>query len=131
MKITIYELLGLMKDNKLPKEIKYNDNTYHYSCSKEDYERVLSGNENGLLSDLFRNDYAPRFLNHTVEITESPKENNKMKFEEIQKLNPEPISRRQYLCDEITIDFLKADIISIISKVNELVDIINKFDGVD
>lgn len=37
MKITIYELLGLIKDDKAPKKIKYNNTIYKYSSVDEFY----------------------------------------------------------------------------------------------
>ena len=37
MKITIYELLGLVKDGKAPKKIKYNDIELEYDKDTKDY----------------------------------------------------------------------------------------------
>lgn len=112
MKITLYELLGLIKEGKEPKEIKFGNIKLKYDEANEDYINYYG---NGLFEYKFGN--CKNFLNDEAEIIEEPKK--------IEKLNPEPISRRQYLCDESTIDFLKADIINIISKVNELIDEIN------
>ena len=38
--ITIYELLGLMKDDKAPEKIKYKDLEYKYLYKYKDYENV-------------------------------------------------------------------------------------------
>ena len=37
MKITMYELLGLVKDGKAPKKIKYNDIELEYDKDTKDY----------------------------------------------------------------------------------------------
>lgn len=37
MKITVYELLGLIKDGKAPNKIKYNENIYYYDKSFMNY----------------------------------------------------------------------------------------------
>ena len=55
-------------------------------------------------------------LNDEVEIIEDKK---------IEKLNVERTAQRQDRCDEITIDYLKADIITIMYKINEIIDYIN------
>lgn len=38
MKVTMYELLGMVKDGKIPKKIKYNDNIWEYIEEKENYK---------------------------------------------------------------------------------------------
>jgi len=38
MKITIYELLGLIKDSKAPNKIKYREMIYHINYEYGDYE---------------------------------------------------------------------------------------------
>ena len=40
MKITIYELLGLIKDGKAPKKIKYLGNIYEYNKKDKRYHNV-------------------------------------------------------------------------------------------
>ena len=37
MKITMYDLLGLVKDNKTPKKIKYDDRIYTFNDKKDNY----------------------------------------------------------------------------------------------
>lgn len=54
----------------------------------------------------------------TIEIKEAPKK--------IEKLNVDRIFERKYLCDDISIDFLKADIMGISNKINEIIDEVNK-----
>ena len=60
MKITMYELLGLVKDGKAPKKIKYDgqeykitkvlleDNNYYFNYINEDMECILPINTNHL-----------------------------------------------------------------------------------
>lgn len=37
MKITMYELLGMIKDGKAPKKIKYNGKLYEFNDKKDNY----------------------------------------------------------------------------------------------
>mgnify|MGYP006928419533 CR=1 FL=1 len=113
--IKIIDLLNkIANGEEVPRKIKINNVIYEYigymycteKANYQDIEDYLFGKWNF------------NILNDEVEIIEEPKK--------IEKLNSEPISRRQYLCDESTIDFLKADIINIVSKVNELIDEVNK-----
>lgn len=76
MKITIYELLGLIKDGKAPKKIKYDDEIWE--CSKEEYYSCKDGSI--LLGDLFFNYKIQTFINDEVEIIEDPKKIEKIDF---------------------------------------------------
>ena len=71
--ITIYELLGLIKDNKTPKKIVYQYYDYSWNESKEDYQK-----SDGDL--LFVNINIHYHLNDKVEITEDG-------FEDIEIIN--------------------------------------------
>ncbi len=75
--ITIYELMGLIKDRKAPKKIKLQDRTYEYDKNYETYFDIKN-QENLLCYVMVRND-----LNCTVEIL--PKENDE--WEDIYTLN--------------------------------------------
>ena len=75
MTITIYELLGLVKDGKAPKKIKYDGDIYEYDKMSDDYMIPGAYSNSGLLDNLF----VFSQLNDTVEILE---EENK-----IEKLN--------------------------------------------
>ena len=71
MKITIYELLGMIKDGKAPKRILYGN--YIWSWFGDDYRTILKdGKEQFLITGMY---YAwlTEFLNDTVEILEEPK----------------------------------------------------------
>lgn len=83
MKITIYELLGLVKDGKAPKKIKYDGTIYEYSENNDFYYC-------GGLS-LYR-EFAPNgnCLDKEVEIIEEPKKIEKLNlpgFEELKNMS--------------------------------------------
>jgi hypothetical protein len=67
MKITVYELLGLIKDNKAPKKIRMGEYEYEY-CERLDgfcnYKEIKS-------NEYFNNDwFIENILNDEVEIIE-------------------------------------------------------------
>lgn len=64
MKITMYELLGMLKDGKAPKKIKYNGRIYNY----EDSDYFAS--DCGYLFDRYN---VSGILNNEVEILEAEK----------------------------------------------------------
>lgn len=66
--ITIYDLLGLIKDDKAPKKIKYNGKIYVFAG--DDYS-VNGDSEEWLLSEY---DYLTTLLNEQVEILEEDKD---------------------------------------------------------
>ena len=101
MKITFYELLGLVKDGKAPKKIKFGNIELEYSEENEDYYSYYGG---GLFEFKFGN--CKNFLNDVVEIIEEPKKIKKCKNYE---------------------DFLEIDdyIEHLKNKINELIDEIN------
>ena len=109
MKIDIYTLLGLVKDGKAPKKIKYNNIELEYSEENEDYYSYYGG---GLFEHKFEN--CKNFLNDEVEILEETK-------------NIEKIAR----CDSIKMTHYgelykpteNEEILRI--KINELIDKIN------
>lgn len=100
MKITIYELLGLIKDGKAPKKIKYEYSIYELTPERNDYycknEMRWFTNEINSLGVL--NDY--------VEIIEEPKKIGK-------------INRNRYPGTDID------PLDDILDKLDELIDEIN------
>lgn len=105
--ITIYELLGLIKDGQAPKKIKYKDNIYYYFSNKVDlykYETMPTEFQ-GSLSLIMNNMHLN--LNDKVELIE---EDNK-----IEKLNYD----FNVHCNEFLYNALE-------NKINELIDEINK-----
>ncbi len=122
MKITIYELLGMIKDGKeLPKKIKVLDVIYEFDDHYGDYynerlDRYLfvymtSGEEWKLAY----------FLNTTVEIIEEPQEHKIP--EKIEIYNKEYDEDCKYIFDKYCQDIYisKSEEISI-NKINEILD---------
>lgn len=101
MKITFYELLGLVKDGKAPKKIKFGNIELEYDEKNEDYYSYYGG---GLFEFKFSN--CLNFLNDEVEIVEETK-----KIEHCLK-------RDRFLRDEDEIEHFR-------TKINELIDEIN------
>ena len=106
MKITIYELLGLVKDGKAPRVINFLGDTKYYDEDTKNYYNV-QGN-----SELF-NSYVGDYLNDEVEIIGEDKKIEKLFNCEMKSKN-----------GEITI--LVANINDLKDKINEIIDKINK-----
>lgn len=104
--ITIYELLGLIKDGQAPKKIKFYDRIFEYEYQLKDYYyESYSLFEDGIeiISDS---------LNDKVEIIE---EDNK-----IEKLD-------EYIyCDSLNYNTCNMMFENIVNKINELIDEVNK-----
>ena len=105
MKIDFYTLLGLVKDGKAPKKIKFGNIELEYDEKNEDYYSYYGG---GLFEYKFGN--CINFLNDGVEIIEEPK-----KIEHCLK-------RDRFLCDEDEIEHFR-------TKIDELIDEINNLKG--
>ena len=84
MKITIYELLGLVKDGKAPKKIKFRNEIYEYKNNIEngfiDYVGIeKETNVNFYLSSHIGNNYISDIFTDEVEIIEESKKIEKCK----------------------------------------------------
>ena len=102
--ITIYELLGLIKDGQAPKKIKYKGKIYEY-IFQNGYTH-----KDGFSSQYFISDFCADYekdLNDKVEIIEEDKK--------IEKLNYDFNDH----CNEFLYNALE-------NKINELIDEINK-----
>lgn len=125
MKITMYELLGLIKEGKAPKKIKFRNKIYEYKNHIEtnfiDYVGIeKETNVKFYLSSYIGNNYINDIFTDEVEIVEEPKK--------IEKLNTNIINANRYDYDknkEMTISNITADILSISKAINELIDEIN------
>lgn len=106
MKITIYELLGLIQDDDAPERIKYKNNIYEYDGETQNYCRPI----NFTLDFLIGEDIVA-LLDDEVEIIE---EDKKIEYEQIEELT----------CNEY--DFEKKTINSLIKNQRKLIDEINK-----
>lgn len=123
MKITMYELLGLVKDGKAPKKIKYKDKIWKYIKSDKEYLDT-SNYIDALFSCFIDGEYILNLINNEVEIIEEPKKIGKLEtykekegedyFANILKLSPN---------SECEIDEALS---TTIDKLNELIDEINK-----
>ena len=124
MKITIYELLGLVKDGKAPKKIKFRNEIYEYENHIKDnfIDYVGIEKETNIefyLSSHIGNNYISDIFTDEVEIIEEPKKIEKIEMYEDEDgyyfLNKQ--DRKVYVdCDEM--DFM-------VDKFNELIDEIN------
>lgn len=79
MKITVYELLGLVKDGKAPKKIKFNYSIYEYKWSNAYQEKCYVNGDN---YRLWENLNLNSDLNDEVEIIEEPKKIEKITVRE-------------------------------------------------
>lgn len=112
MKITIYELLGLVKDGKAPKKIKYGNIKLEYDEDFTDYYKYCN---KGFFEYKFTicND----FLNEKVEIIEEPKKIEKLDWDKNDFTYPEG-----NLMGEETADML----MEMQDKINNIIDILDK-----
>ena len=124
MKITMYELLGLVKDGKAPKKIKFRNEIYEYENNIKDGFIDYVGieketNKVFYLSSYIGNNYINDIFTGEVEIIEEPKKIEKIEIYEDEDghyfLNNR-YNKIYIRCDET--DFM-------VDKFNELIDEIN------
>ena len=116
MKITLFDLLGLVKDGKAPKKIKYNNIELEYSEENEDYYSYYG---DGLFEYKFEK--SVQFLNDEVSIIDDPKKIGKIdEILMIDDLIP-PYGENEYKAWK--------NIIIQQNKINELIDEINNLKG--
>ena len=108
MKITIYELLGMIKDGKAPKKIYFLNHYYIWRENAEDYQK-----EDGLM--LFGNSKINYILNSEVEILEEekkiPQKLELPSFNEFKTMTPEAryvVTAKEYDVLNDIIDYLKS-----------------------
>ena len=121
-KISVYDLLGLIKDGKAPKKIMYNDNVYEFN--DYDYRCIVTEIERGFVDHRLIKNYNQNLqssLNEKVEILEEDK----------------PIIEKLDLFDDLQ-DILNSSDESIVlnamhkcltaekNKLNEIIDYINR-----
>jgi hypothetical protein len=116
MKITMYELLGLVKDGKAPKKIRYNDNIYYSSKDRVDLHvyQTEESDTTRKLSLIIDNEYLN--LNDYVEIIEEDKKMEKIDIDN----------------DKMTLngyETIPTQLFEVARKVNELIDEVNKLKG--
>lgn len=116
MKITMYELLGLVKDGKAPKKIKYGSAKLEYNEGCEDYYRYCG---KGFFEYKFGN--CKNFLTDEIEIIEEPKE---IKYPILHKTAPNETTGDQMpnwrnLID-CNFEYLNKTICQLIDEINNL-----------
>ena len=120
MKITIYELLGLVKDGKAPKKIKFRNEIYEYENHIKDgfidYVGIEKEDDEAFyLSSYIGNNYISDIFTDEVEIL------NEAKEDKIQKIYHFKTSLIQ---NEVEI-FITKNLNQMVDKINELIDEIN------
>lgn len=123
MEITIYELLGLIKDNKAPKKIRCDNFDYEFSTDDGGIDYIGIDKETSgkyYLSTVIGSNYLNDIFSTTVEIKEEEKE-----IEELPLL-----ANTKVRCED---DFLSRILTNnnkehneLINKINELVREVNK-----
>lgn len=125
MELTLYELLGLVKDNKAPKKIKCNGDYYDYEFSiiDGDIDYIAIDKETGVnyyLTDVIGENYLGFMFSTTVEVLEEEKE-----IEELSLLgDPRVTCEDSFLSRMLTNNNKEHN--EIINKINELVREVNK-----
>lgn len=85
MELTLYELLGLIKDNKAPKKISCNGYDYEFSIIDGDIDYIAIDKEIRVkycLSDVIGDNYLGFIFSTTVEVLEEEKEIEELDFGE-------------------------------------------------
>lgn len=128
MKITMYELLGLVKDGKAPEKIKFRNEIYEYENNIKDSFIDYVGIEketNGrfYLSSHIGNNYISDIFTDEVEIIEEPKKIEKLPYYSLEKIQKSKSKDEWY---ENRLKLLEKRINDYHNKTNELIDEINK-----
>ena len=123
-KISVYDLLGLIKDGKAPKMIKYKDNNYIFTGY--DYHCILTDIEKGFVEYWLIGNYNQELnflLNEKVEILQEDKPI-------IEKINGGMVTSRAVYTNfnDVFKDMSKSyeTIDDIIIKLNEVIDYLNR-----
>ena len=104
MKITVYELLGMIKDDKAPKKVKYKNRILYLEDEAENYEPTFNYYDKDGENALFEG-WIGQYLNDEVEILEE------------EKKIPEKLGAINYTEDKATA--------LIHRKVDEIIDYLN------
>lgn len=122
MKITMYELLGLVKDDKVPKRFKYDSYVWTYN-----YESSAYWNGKGIEFEDYMDDGLMKYLNDEVEILEEEKKipekmENESKFYSYEKFEEKEnvVDKVLYILRAINLAEEKIDNLN--DSVNEIID---------
>lgn len=118
MKITMYELLGLIKDGKAPKKINFCGNIYEweddwYLTKEKNYKVCLGGKkeDRNILITAFNDD---------VEIIEEPKKTEKISWSEKESLAGELTANEKQNILARRTEKLKSSLNELIDEINNL-----------
>lgn len=125
MKITIYELLGMIKDNKAPKKIRYSSYVFKYTGDKRlSRMYVMEHQETYLFRDMVST------LTNEVEILESAtykqdeqNDISKLPYYDYSDLNMEVITQEEYFKREL--QHIEKRLNDYHDKINEIIDKLN------
>ena len=123
MKTTMYELLGLVKDGKAPKKIKYSG--IEYNLIEGDYVNEFGVN---ILQHLT---YAEYIMTHKVEIIEEPKKIEKLDVALLGQCDnwlrcpTNKVTKQDVELNPYIIDNIRENTLYFQRKINELIDEIN------
>ena len=136
MKITIYELLGLVKDDKAPKKIKFRNEIYEYKNNIEDGFIDYVGieketNVNFYLSSHIGNNYISDIFTDEIEIIEEPKKIEKIDVALLGQCDnwlrcpTNKVTKQDLELNPYIIDNIRENTLYFQRKINELIDEIN------
>ena len=136
MKVTMYELLGLVKDDKAPKKIKFRNEIYEYKNNIEDGFIDYVGieketNVNFYLSSHIGNNYISNIFTDEVEIIEEPKKIEKLDVALLGQCDnwlicpTNKVTKQDVELNPYIIDNIRENTLYFQRKINELIDEIN------
>ena len=125
MKITMYELIGLVKDGKAPKKIKFRNEIYEYENHIKDGFIDYVGieketNEVFYLSSYIGNNYISDIFTDEVEIIEEPKKLEKISWSEKESLAGELTANEKQNILARRTEKLKSSLNELIDEINNL-----------
>ena len=118
--ITIYELLGLIKDEQAPERIVYDN--YIWSWTGDDYRTILKTEKDQFLITGMYYTWLSEFLDDTVEIIDNNKI-EKLPHYSLERIQKAPTKDTWF--DERT-TLLEKRVNDYHNKINEIIDEINK-----
>ena len=116
VKITIYELLDLIKNDKAPKKIKYNELIWCFDDGLENYEQQGIR----LFDILFKRLVTSTALEEKVEIPEEPKKIEKISWREKESLAGELTANEKQNILARRTEKLKSSLNELIDEINNL-----------
>lgn len=119
-KITIYELLELIKDDKAPNRILYDH--YIWNWTGDDYHTILKTEKEQFLITGMYYTWLSEFLNDKVEIIEEDNKIKKMIYNEEYRFSKSTLKDFTYEDKRL----LDSNFKELMNKINELIDEIEK-----